>query len=208
MAGPQIPHLRIRSADITRVSSLFYGVPIPYHYGTFWFTVETDLSYIIDHLDDTGYPRFCWGPFLYDNGLYNGGELDIDVTKYGVGSYEGELFWTSHIPEHNSFQKFQQCSGENVTYLMTWLPEYIYWSATGGTEGFVDHKLTNPANNPPDTTGTMNMMVWLLGGTEESRAPPTDPYTIEIVLTDFNYVPLYQPGAEKVYFRNIAYKVS
>jgi hypothetical protein len=160
-------------------------------YGTYSWTIATDLDYIAD-VKDGGNPNFVFSPFLYDNNLagqYAYGEMDVELSKWGEIDCASNCDWTiwpaGHKIKRNHFE------GPNNTYTIEWMPDHIKFSVSGPQQQYVDHLFTNRTQIPP-VTGTMQSIISIW---QFPSADPPAPYNgasyyeIEVVVSNFEMTP-------------------
>jgi hypothetical protein len=160
-------------------------------YGTYNWTIATDLDYIED-VKDGGNPSFVFSPFLYDNSLagqYAYGEMDVELSKWGEVDGSTNCDWTIWPADHKI--KRNHFEGPNNTYTIEWMSDHIKFSVSGPQQKYAEYVFTNLSQIPPVTGNMQNIIsIW-----QFPSADPPPPYSgasyyeIEVVLSNFNMTP-------------------
>jgi hypothetical protein len=157
------------------------------HYGTYRWTVATDIDAIQD-IQDGGNPSFVFSPFLFDNSnpQQRYGELDIETSKWGKADSSSNTDWTIY-PANQQVQS-NHIVGAGNTWTLEWMPDHIKFSVQGPGQPYHEWVYTDTSGIPPDTGGMHHILcVW-----QFQDAPPLNNpgyYEAEVVLTGYTFTP-------------------
>jgi hypothetical protein len=197
-------HLKIvKRGDQWRCSAL--GLPEGLGYGKYIFSLATR----VDRLDR----NVVIGLFTFNNETFKtdaNGELDVEITSWGKDTPHPMIDYTVQPARDGHFERGHQVdptSAERTTHVIEWTPRYVEFHSyegdgeTGKEIGHFRFDDTNPPSrirNPvtgeesdpvvvpnPHNKAHAAINLWLVKG-----QPPTNAEEIEIVVSDFRFVPL------------------
>ncbi|HTY90883.1 MAG TPA: hypothetical protein VMC84_06865 [Methanocella sp.] len=159
----------------------------PIGYGTYSWTVDTDLEDIQD-VQDGGNPNFIFSGFSYDDSLpdYNYGEIDIEHCKWGNPDLDSNTDWTIHPANH--LVQYKHITGANNTDTIEWMPDHIKFSVQGPSQPYMEYVFNDHSQIPP-ASGYMQWLFYV--GEVKSHPPPNNIgyYEAEVVIRNFKIVP-------------------
>ena len=115
------------------------------------------------------------------------GNLHLKLT-YANGLWYAASMRTVN-PYTRNINHWTHAIGLSITHTLTWQPDLLKFEVNRATSDYASWQGTDttPPYPAPDTTGTT--YAWICVG-DHTDVPPSDPYTVEVVFSDFHYAPL------------------
>ncbi|MFA9480425.1 family 16 glycosylhydrolase [Phycisphaerales bacterium AB-hyl4] len=177
-------HLQLR-----RVGSMWYAAEVvsteTFGYGEYRFQLASD----VEQLD----PNVTLGLFTY---LDDENEIDIEFARWGNANNPAGNYVTQPAATPGNTETFDlNLTGNHSTHRFNWTPDAIEWQSHHGHYGsnppasHLIHEWTYTGSDIPVPSGErVHMNLWLFQG----NAPATND-SIEIVITNFEFVPIPEP---------------